>query len=57
MDDEEDYDAAVGDLDDDNWILDDIGGGLQEEDGEKVWAAKDGVREMGRCIRKDKPND
>lgn len=53
MNGEDDYDAAFGDVNDDNWILDDIGGGLQEEDGEKQWAAKEGVREMGKARSKD----
>ncbi|KAK7692601.1 hypothetical protein QCA50_004233 [Cerrena zonata] len=55
MDEEEDYDAAVGDIDDDNWILDDIGGGLQEEDEEKQWGVKEGVREMVSVTKAQPP--
>ena len=47
MDDEVDYDAAVGEIDDDNWVIDDTDGGLNDDDGEKQWAAREGVREMG----------
>lgn len=47
LDEEDEYDATMGDLDDDNWILDDIGGGLQDDDGDAKWAAKEGIKEMG----------
>lgn len=43
-----DLDEDLGvDLDNDDWILDDLGGGMNDDDGEKRWAAKEGVREMG----------
>ena len=42
-----DEDMAA-ELDNDDWILDDLDGGLQEDDSEaKRWGAKEGVREMG----------
>ncbi|CAL1707133.1 unnamed protein product [Somion occarium] len=48
LDEEDEYDATMGDLDDDNWILDDIGGGLQDDDGDAKWAAKEGIKEMAQ---------
>ncbi|KAH9935365.1 uncharacterized protein B0H18DRAFT_975539 [Fomitopsis serialis] len=40
-----DVDDDVGvDLDNDDWILDDLGGGMDDDD--KKWSAKDGVKEM-----------
>ena len=34
-------------LDDDNWIMDDLGAGMDDDPEEKRWSAKDGVKEMG----------
>ena len=34
-------------LDDDNWIMDDLGVGMDDDAEEKRWSAKDGVKEMG----------
>ena len=38
-------------LDDDNWIMDDLGVGMDDDAEEKRWSAKDGVKEMGEfCL-------
>ena len=47
MDDEVDYHAAVVEGDDDNCVIDDTDGVLNDDDGEKQWAAREGVRAMG----------
>ena len=42
-----DLDEDMGiDLENDDWILDDLGDGMADD--EKKWAGKDGVREMGK---------
>lgn len=43
-----DEDAAM-DFDNDDWILDDLGGGMDDDSEEKRWSAEDGVKEMGKC--------
>lgn len=42
-----DEELAVA-LDDDNWIMDDLGVGMDDDAEEKRWSAKEGVKEMGR---------
>ena len=37
-------------LDDENWIMDDLGVGMDDDAEEKRWGAKDGVKEMGECV-------
>lgn len=37
-------------LDDDNWIMDDLGVGMDDDAEEKRWSAKDGVKEMGESV-------
>lgn len=44
-----DMDEDLGeDLDNEDWILDDLGDGMADDD--KKWAGKDGIREMGKMI-------
>lgn len=44
-----DLDEDIGvDFDNDDWILDDLGDGMVDD--EKKWAAKEGVREMGMQV-------
>lgn len=51
-----DLDEDLGvDLDNDDWILDDLGGGMNDDDGEKRWAAKEGVREMVSVTKAQPP--
>ncbi|KAL6310466.1 hypothetical protein BKA93DRAFT_814193 [Sparassis latifolia] len=50
-----DVDKDLGvDLDNDDWILDDLGGGM-EDDTEKKWDAEDGVREMVSVTKAQPP--
>lgn len=42
---DEELAAALGD---DNWIMDDLGVGMDDDAEEKRWGAKDGVKEMGK---------
>ena len=50
MDDEDDMKGKGADLPDDDWILDDLGGGMEDEDEaekERKWGGA-GIREMGQ---------
>ncbi|EMD37802.1 hypothetical protein CERSUDRAFT_114458 [Gelatoporia subvermispora B] len=50
-----DEDVAA-ELDNDDWILDDLGGGMADDDSEaKRWGAKDGVREMVSVTKAQPP--
>lgn len=51
-----DVDAAISDVEegddvamDDDWILDDLGGGMEDDEGKKELGSRGGVREMGKA--------
>ncbi|KAI0930326.1 hypothetical protein AcW1_009052 [Taiwanofungus camphoratus] len=49
-----DEDAAM-DFDNDDWILDDLGGGMDDDSEEKRWSAEDGVKEMVSVTKAQPP--
>ncbi|CCM06867.1 uncharacterized protein FIBRA_09175 [Fibroporia radiculosa] len=63
---DDDVDAAKGDgvdlddgmaaeFDNDDWILDDLGGGMEDDTDEKRWSGKDGIREMVSVTKAQPP--
>ena len=46
---DDEFDGIDLDEDMENWVVDDLGGGLNDEGEEKRWASKSGVREMGKA--------